>query len=292
MAAEYNQVFFPESLSELFSEWGHFPNAAPFAGGTAISGGTAIRGGTSLFRTTQQHLVRGKYALPPIILSLDKINDLKKITRTERYLEIGAMVKLNEIILLGKILPAVLRSCLESIAGPQLRNIATIGGNICNTENRVNAGCPLVALDAKYELSSEQFSRWISASRFLSPISGNVLNQQELLTRIRIPLENWDYSVYRRFSCPVNSGSSAVFLMKHQKNILTEIRVIYKADSIIRDIDSESLLVGNQLPLSRKIAGDFIEKWNNFTLGINGIDEEARVKLINFIDLTMHNLSE
>ena len=219
MAAPLNQVFFPAGFQELFAAWNRFPQAVPFAGGTGI---IRSQGGQILH-------------LPPIILSLDKLEELHRITRTERYLEIGAMVKLSQIIRLGKIVPEALSRCLENIAGTPLRNIATIGGNICFSQRRLDASAALTALDAQYELRTAQSSRWISASRFSSMPGPTTLNPQELLTRIRIPLDQWDYTAYKKFSNPESSSKAVVFIMKTQKDVLTDIRVVYKTSTILRD---------------------------------------------------------
>jgi len=276
MAAQSDQIFLPTSLQELFSIWERFPFAVLYAGGTS--------------------LLRGQCGeipeLPPLIISLDKIKELDKITRTERYLELGAMVKLNQIMLLGKIVPDVLKSCLERIASPQLRNIATIGGNICNRAQGQDSTVPLLALDAQYELCGRESSRWVSASRFSSLSHGNTLNPHELVSRIRIPLDQWDYSIYRKFAGSENSAATAVFMIKNQKNVLSDIRVVFKADAIIRDISSENSLIGKQLPLNQKIADEFLEKWKTYTAEIPEIDEQNRKRLLNFIDLAIHNLAE
>ena len=276
MAAQSDQIFFPASLPELFSAWTRFPDAVLYAGGTSL-----MRGQSGQIPE-----------LPALIVSLDKISELDKITRTERYLELGAMVKLNQIILLGKIVPQVLKSCLEQIAGPQLRNIATIGGNICSRGSRQDTTVPLVALDAQYELCGLQSTRWVSAARFSLLSHNNALNPHELLSRIRIPLDQWDYSIYRKFENSENSGNTAIFMIQNQKNVLTNIRVVFKANTIIRDTVSENSLIGKQLPLNRKIAGEFLEKWEYLSAGIPEIDEQNRKSLLNFIDLAIHNLSE
>jgi CO/xanthine dehydrogenase FAD-binding subunit len=278
MAVAPNQVFFPSGFQELFSAWNRFPAAAPFAGGTGF-----IRG-------------QGKpiLNLPPVILSLDKLEELHRITRTERYLEIGAMVPLNRIIRLGKIVPEVLTCCLKNISGIQLRNIATIGGNICFPARRLDTSAPLVALDAHYELRTAQFSRWISASRFSSLPGSTALSPQELLSRIRIPLDQWNYSIYKKFvnSLPDGSGGSVAFVIKTQKTTLTDIRVVFKTDTILRDKNSEALLVGKQLPLNRRVAADFLESWNGFLSGIADVDELTGAEVMNFIEFNIYNLSE
>lgn len=280
MAVPLNQVFFPVSFQDLFAAWSRFPSAVPYAGGTGL-----LRN-------------QGKQALslPPIILSLDKIEELHRISRSERYLEIGAMVKLNQIIRLGKIVPDTLKVCLENVAGEQLRNIATIGGNVCFPSRRLDVSAALVALDAQYELRCAQSSRWISAARF-SAMPGalpspTALDQQELLTRIRVPLDQWDYSAYKKFSGQESPDTVVVFLIKTQKNLLTDIRVVYKTDTIHRDKNSESILIGKQLPLSRRIAADFTAQWKIFLSGLQEPEEFFKRELLNFIELQAYNLSE
>jgi CO/xanthine dehydrogenase FAD-binding subunit len=276
MADQPNLVICPASYAELFAAWGNYPDAVPFAGGTG------------LLRGQDRH----KLDLPPVILSLEKIEDLHRISRTERFLEIGAMVKLNSIINLGKVVPGVLRRCIESISGPQLRNMATIGGNICFSGGRLDCSAPLSALDAQYELRTAQSARWISTSRYSTTSLAGSLGPQELLTRIRLPLDNWDYASYKKFSGQVSRSKAAVFLVKTQKDILNDIRVLYKADMIWRDKSSESILIGKELPINRRIAADFVGHWKGYLSGIETISELAGKELINFIEMNIYNLSD
>jgi CO/xanthine dehydrogenase FAD-binding subunit len=276
MAAPLNQVFFPATFQELFSAWSRFPTAVPYAGGTGL-----IRG-----QDTQM------LDLPPIILSLDKLDELRRINRSERFLEIGSMVTLSQIIHMGKTVPDILISCLENIAGMQLRNIATIGGNICFPLRRLDASAALTALDAQYELRNAQASRWISASRFSSLQGPTALNSQELLTRIRVPRDQWDYSVYKKFATRELWYPVAVFMIKTQKNMLSDIRVLYKTDIILRDKNSETILIGKQLPLNRRIAAEFTAQWESFLSGFHEVDELSKKEMVNFIESNVYNLSE
>lgn len=276
MDEQPNQVFYPSSYSELFSAWNRFPSAVIFAGGTG------------LIREQGRQILN----LPKIIISLDRLEEMQRISRSERYLEIGAMVKLSQIIDLGKIVPDILRCCLENIAGPQLRNIATIGGNVCYPARRLDSFAALTALDAQFELKNAQSSRWISASRITAKPGFSVMNPQELLTRIRVPLDNWDYSAYRKFAGQANHSKVAVFLAKTPKNILGDIKIIYKNDMIWRNRNSESILIGKILPLGRRVIIDFIAHWETFLSGIGSIDAISRNELINFIKMNVYNLSE
>jgi CO/xanthine dehydrogenase FAD-binding subunit len=278
MADQLNQVFFPASFPELFTVWTRFPDAVPFAGGTEI---IRNQGTASL-------------DLPQTILSLDKIDELGRITRTERYLEIGAMVKLNEIVQLGKIVPEALTRCIESIAGPQLRGLATMGGNICVKNRRLDISAPLVALDAIYELRSAQTVRWISASRFSSPPGPPAIGPQELLTRIRIPLEQWSYTAHRKFGNRNlgKHGGIMVFILKNQKATLTDIRLVFAGERILRDKNTEALLIGKHLPLSHRDAADFVEQWRTYLSALDRSGPLIHSEILNFISSLMTNLSD
>jgi CO/xanthine dehydrogenase FAD-binding subunit len=276
MADQLNLIFNPASYSELFSAWNRYPNAVPFAGGTA------------LIREQGRQILE----LPPIIISLEKLEEMHRITRSERFIEIGAMAKLNQILNLGQIVPLALRQCLEGIAGLQLRNLATIGGNLCFPDRRLDSSAALTALEAQYELRSAQSVRWISATRFSSMPGPTALNPQELLTRIRVPLDNWDYTAYKKFPGEESRNKLVVFLAKTKKNVLSDIRIIYKTETIWRDKDSESIVIGKDLPLNHKIAADFVESWESYLRGVWNVDELSRKELINFIELNIYNLAE
>jgi CO/xanthine dehydrogenase FAD-binding subunit len=276
MADQLNLIFTPTSYSELFSAWNRYPNAVPYAGSTEL-----IRGqGRQILE------------LPPIIISLEKIEEIHRISRSERFIEIGAMAKLSQILNLGKIVPLALRRCIEGIAGLQLRNLATIGGNLCFPERRLDSSAALTALEAQYELRTAQSVRWISASRFSSMPGPTALNPQELLTRIRVQLDNWDYTAYKKFHGQESQNKLVVFLAKTQKNVLSDIRIIYKTETIWRDKDSESIVIGKNLPLNKKITGDFVESWESYLRGVWNVDELSRKELINFIELNIYNLAE
>jgi CO/xanthine dehydrogenase FAD-binding subunit len=277
MEAPLNQVIIPTSFQELFAAWNRFPDAVLFAGGTNI------------ISKQEKNLLY----LPPVFLSLDKIEDLQRITRTEQYLEIGSMVKLNRLIRLGKIVPEVLCLCLEKIAGVQLRNIATIGGNICSISRLLDLPAPLTALDAQYEFrSASNATRWVSAARFHSG-EHTMIGKQELLTRIRLPLHQWDYTIYKKFYHEdYFNNSSLVFLARTQKNILSDIRVIYKGNAIFRNKSGEDILKGKFLPLNRKTAHDFIANWHGYLAEKQEITEFSKNSLLNSIEEYVFDLSD
>ncbi|MDR0555259.1 MAG: FAD binding domain-containing protein [Treponema sp.] len=271
-----NQIFFPQSLQELFGAWRRFPDAAIYAGGTGILG---FQGQKSI-------------TLPSNIISLERLEELYQITKTERYLEIGAMVTLNDIINLGKNVPEAFTLALKNSAGPQRMNLATLGGNICRRALRRDTAAALIALDARYELRTAQQARWISAFRF-SQSDAPAINSQELLTRIRIPLELWNYSRYKKMRDPYeeNPGGSVAFIARIEKNALMDIRVVCAGETILRDKNSEAFLVGKRLPLDRRVAAQFTEFWRVCLETAEKIDAMPRAVMLNFIESAIVALS-
>ncbi|MDR1956766.1 MAG: FAD binding domain-containing protein [Treponema sp.] len=278
MDAAHDPVLFPASFQELFSGWERFPDAQPFAGGTQF-----LRcQGTPIPR------------FPRHILSLDRLEDLRRITRTERYLEIGAMVHLNEIINLGKVVPEVLIQCLAGITGPQIRNLATIGGHLCTPSHRMDATAAMIALDAHYELRSAASARWISTSRFYSYQGPLPLGPQELLTRIRIPLEPWTYTAYKKCK-PDTSGAGGgvmALILRNQKNVLTDIRIVFTGDRVLQDRNTESLLQGKRLPLERKHVILFVEQWKSYLGSLGLAVDLLQDRLLNFIESSLLALAD
>jgi len=272
-----NRIFFPNSFNELFSTWSRNPSALPYAGGTVL-----------LWKQRKTII-----DLPPVIICLDNLPELQNITRTEHYIEIGSMVKLNKIIRMGKTVPQILCDCLENIGGVQLRNLATIGGNICSAPGLLDIPAPLVALDAQYEFRSAQSSRWVSASRFHSEEDKNAIEKKEILTRIRLPLHQWDYSMYKKFfSEDMYNHKTITFLAKAQKNILSDIKVVCKGDTIIRNKGAEGILTGSHLPIHRKTAADFVDNWKEFLSGNGELDDFLKYEIINCIEINVYNLAE
>jgi CO/xanthine dehydrogenase FAD-binding subunit len=277
MAALFNQVFFPQNWEELFHIWNRNPDAVPFAGGIQFF----------KFQGTRTPV------LPGDLLALDRIEELRRITRTEQYLELGAMVCLNEIIYLGTIVPEILRLCLEGITGPQVRNLATIGGNLCAGTRYMDSCAALIALDAHYELRTAASTRWIAASRF----KPSALAPRELLTRIRIPLEPWNYALCKKIrrthidNVEPDTGV-IVFLLRTQKNVLSNIRIVFAGNIVLEDKRAESLLIGKRLPLSRKDALTVIAQWEAYLSTLPHEEGLLRTELLNFIEKNLLRLAE
>ncbi|MCA9320540.1 MAG: FAD binding domain-containing protein [Planctomycetes bacterium] len=87
-----------------------------------------LAGGTDLLGELKEHT-----QTPDMVVNLKSIAGLNAIRQTDRGLEIGALVKLYEIEEHGEIAkgwPALVTT-VQKTATPQIRNVATVGGNLC-----------------------------------------------------------------------------------------------------------------------------------------------------------------
>ena len=94
--------------------------------------------------------------LPEISLCVRNIRELNYSIKHERFFEFGPEITLSQILEIDPAkLPSVFYEAVKSIANTNIRNIATLAGNICAKNYRYTLFAPLVALDAKLELKSE-----------------------------------------------------------------------------------------------------------------------------------------
>jgi CO/xanthine dehydrogenase FAD-binding subunit len=273
MPESFTQVFRPSSINELMTNWQRNPDAILFSGGTSWL----------------QKQTDSLFSLPKDIILLHGIEELCRIDRTERYLEIGSMVTLSRIAQLSKI--EALSFSLKSTATYLMRNITTLGSCICRRSTPEPVVASMAALDARYELRTATQSRWVSASHFSTDSGKNTLQKQECLIRIRIPLENWDYTLCRDFSAKESGDDGnefAVFLARIQKDILSDIRVVFSGITILRDKNSEISLIGKKLPLDKKTTDNFVQMWKNHLSSMEGRSDFQKAKLLNFVDSAIH----
>lgn len=143
-----------------------------------------IAGGTDLLLQLQA----GKVS-DCTLVDIGGIAELAKILLTEKELSIGAATKLSEVersnLLTGSF--EMLKTAASWIGSPQIRSMATIGGNLCNASPSADMSAPLLALDARVELRSNRSQRTISLVDFFLGPSKTVLAPGEMLTAVRIP---------------------------------------------------------------------------------------------------------
>ncbi|WP_191016759.1 FAD binding domain-containing protein [Treponema zioleckii] len=181
-------------------------------------------------------------------LCLRKIPELRIIEKRERYIELGPAVTLAEIESYGaNRLPPMIFEAVKSIGTKLIRNMATIGGNILTEDFYGTLYAPLLALDARLEFARGIETIYIPLSKF------EKIPRDAILTKIRIPIDDWDISYFRKIGSPclLDKGSASfAFLASSLKNQVANMRVAFAGPICFRDNELENILQGAFLPLS------------------------------------------
>jgi CO/xanthine dehydrogenase FAD-binding subunit len=166
------------------------------------SGARAIAGGTDLLLEIQQGL------LPPVenLVDVCKIPELNALEIRGKELFIGAAVPLNQIVASPIVLEnaqAVVEAC-NLIGGPQVRNTATLGGNVVHALPAADGTIALLAQSAQVEAIGADGSYITDLEKlFLGPRRSTIKEKRELLMGFYLPLRGRKQaSAFRRVMRP------------------------------------------------------------------------------------------
>jgi xanthine dehydrogenase iron-sulfur cluster and FAD-binding subunit A len=164
----------PTRLSEALALLAHHGDRArPIAGGTDLL----------------IELERGARPGTDIVVDLGRIAGLDEIHIEDDALELGPLVTHNQVVaseICRSDATPLAQACLE-IGSPQLRNRATVAGNIVTASPANDTLSALLALDASVELTSAVGNRRLSLADFLTGFRSTALDAGELVTSIRVP---------------------------------------------------------------------------------------------------------
>lgn len=144
-----------------------------------------IAGGTDLIIKMRERSVQADY-----ILDLTKVHELKGIMLDDGHLIIGCMATFDEIEsnhLINKYAP-LLAKAAGTVGSPQIRNTATVGGNIANAAAAADSLPALLALGAKVRLQKVGVEKDVPLEDVLVGINKTSLMSDEILTKVIIPV--------------------------------------------------------------------------------------------------------
>ncbi len=206
----------PKSLTEAISALANAPGPAlPLAGGTDLI----------------LDLDQGRH--PPVhtIVDITSVREMTPIETRGSELFIGASVSHTHIVeseLIARNAKALVEAC-ELIGGPQVRNIATLGGNVAHALPAADGTIALMALNAQVEVANQKGNRRVPINEmFLGP-GKSALAQNELLVGFYLPLRSKNQaSAFKRVMRPQGVAlpiiNLAVWLTREQ-NQIADIRI-------------------------------------------------------------------
>ncbi len=156
-----------------------------------LAGGTDLLVDLKAKRLTTDHIV-----------SISRICELKGISRSDDILRIGALstiTELDESAHLDGVFEPI-HDATKRMAVRQIRNIATVGGNLASAVPCADLPPVFIAMNARVCLSSRKGNRELPVDEFLLSVRKTALDQNEILTAVTIPAPPPGFgAAYERF---------------------------------------------------------------------------------------------
>ncbi|MEL7564267.1 MAG: FAD binding domain-containing protein [Dehalobacterium sp.] len=228
----------PHSLEEAFALMEQYDHDLKF-----------LAGGTDLL------VQMGHKNIKPANVMDIKALDLSYCRMEKGLLQIGAATTLSELLLKPMIrqnfIP--LWEAVKVMASVQVRNRATIGGNLCNGAPSADCAPPLSILKAQLVISSKNKKRIIPLDEFFVGPGQTILERGELLMEIHIPeIPQYSAGAYCKHMRSVQDISLVgvgAWIKMDQDGRCSDIRVCLGAvgPTILRAIRSEQFMLGKEV---------------------------------------------
>ena len=163
----------PQSLNEAFGLMTKYEGRARY-----------VAGGTDAMIRVKQNLWQ-----PEALISLRWIEALVGIKKSGDSLKLGSMTLWREVEtnpFVTRSYPA-LAAAAGMVANPQIRNVATVGGNLCNAAPSADGAPPLMVMEAVLTIAGPHGARDVPISEFFQGPGKHCMGPGEVLTTITIP---------------------------------------------------------------------------------------------------------
>jgi carbon-monoxide dehydrogenase medium subunit len=143
-----------------------------------------LAGGTDLLSQIRSRLVR-----PELIVDIKGAKELQRLEATKEGLSIGAAVFLNRVLEQHEISApyAALREAISDLASYQIRNRATLVGNVANASPCADTVPALCVMGASVEVVGPSGARQILVEQFITDNRETKLERDEFVARVVIP---------------------------------------------------------------------------------------------------------
>jgi len=219
-----------EEVTELFDRYGD--DVAVYCGGTELL-----------------LLMKLGFAAYGHLVDIKQLSELNGITTENDAIVVGAAVTHRELersAIVSERLPA-LGKMEQRVANIRVRNVGTLGGNLCFSDPHSDPATFLLALDATVECLRGPTSRTLALSEFVLGPYQTALAPGELLGRIRIPIPPAGARiVHKKLSFHERPAATVTVVGEHQGSVFTRVRIAVGSVGArpVRAHDAERLLVG------------------------------------------------
>jgi len=242
---------FPREMTRVLREFGYFGPSkiddAVSALGELGSRVMILAGGTDVLNQMKLRQVN-----PEFLLNIKNIKELAYL-KHNGGLEIGPLTTITAIReseRVRKRYPS-LYDAAEWFGTPQIRNMATVGGNVCRSSPSSDMVVPLMALDGMLRLVGPKGVRTIPMEEFVTGSGGNVLDC-EILAEIIVPQQEEPFGTafikLKRSSADLAKVSCAVRI-RMKDGQCEDIRIVLGAvsDKVFRAKAAEEVMRGEKI---------------------------------------------
>lgn len=219
--------------------------------------GAVLAGGTDL------HVkIRSGVACPRVVFDISDLAPCRGIVDNGDHLRIGAAVRMAELVASTTVqrkAPSLAESARQ-MSSRQIRNRATLGGNIVTASPAADAVPPLLAADATLVLLGVDGRREVTLAEFLTGPGKTSLGKSEVLTEVVIPAEgpgcrSHFVKVGRRKALAISIINLAGRIDIGQDGLVSDVRIAMGAvaPTAMRARRAEEALMG-RVPSAKNLA--------------------------------------
>ncbi|OPY77302.1 MAG: Nicotinate dehydrogenase FAD-subunit [Syntrophorhabdus sp. PtaU1.Bin153] len=232
-------VLLPSTAEDLWRILGDNPDALLCAGGTDLL--VKVRAG----------MIR-----PVSLVCLERLDDFRGIRDEGDTFSIGACTPHTEIVTSSAIdaFLQVLKKAVHVLGSPPIRNMATLGGNICTASPAGDTLPALYALDAELELWSRSHVRRLPIDQFITGPGKTTLRKGEVLAAVRVrkPAGKFIHhfeKVGQRQAMSISIANLAALVKVDQTDTIENISLAWGSvgPTIVRSREVETALKGTKL---------------------------------------------
>ncbi len=161
-----------------------------------------LSGGQSLLP-----LMKMRLSKPAYIVDIGRLPGLDTVVEDGNSLIVGALVTHEQIEYSDRLKAKcpLLPQTAATIADVQVRNRGTIGGSIAHADPAGDWPAAVIALDAEIRVFGPNGERWVKCDDFFLGLLMSVLEPDEIVTGIKVPVTGGDKTAYQK-AAPRSSG--------------------------------------------------------------------------------------
>jgi carbon-monoxide dehydrogenase medium subunit len=232
----------PQTIQETISLLSKYGNKAKL-----------LAGGTSLVSLMKEKAIRPEY-----VISIGKIADLNYIRFDgDKRLRIGSLTTIRSIEQSPQLQPKYWLICqaARQMASTSVRNVATVGGNLCNASPSADMVPALIVLSAGAKLISIAGERIVYLDDLFTGPGSTILKSDELMTEIQIPITPaYSAGAYMKYTTrggeelPVG-GVAVLLTLGEEDGTCTNAKVALGAvaPTPMRARETEKVIIGKKI---------------------------------------------